>query len=166
MTQPSTDSPSEDTAKIVDLMRKDRTVMVGTVLTDGSIQSRPMSVQTVEDDGTLWFFAHDDGPLAEQLTSHPQVNVAFADSDHWVSLAGTARLEHSSAKIDELWDSTTDAFFPDGKETPGLTLIEVSPDSAEYWDQPGGGVGALYNFVKAKVTGGTYDGGTSGSTEL
>lgn len=159
-------SQSDDSAKIIELMRKDHTVMVSTVLESGSIQSRPMTVQKVEDDGTLWFFARDDGPFAEQLSAHPQVNVAFAGSGHWVSLAGNARLEHNRARIDELWDSATDAFFPDGKQTPGLTLIAVIPDSAEYWDQPGGGAGALLNFVKAKVTGGTYDGGTSGSTEL
>jgi general stress protein 26 len=31
---------------------------------------------------------------------------------------------------------TTAAWFPDGLDTPGLTLIKVEADTAEYWEGP------------------------------
>ena len=85
------------------------------------------------------------------------MNVAYSDSSSWVSLSGTASVVDDHAKLEELWNTFTDAWMEGGPENPNNILIRVSADSAEYWDSPGSKVTQVANLVKAKVTGRTFD---------
>ena len=52
-----------------------------------------------------------------------------------------------------------EAWFPDGPDTPGLVLLKIDAESAEYWDTPGGRIASAISFAKSKLTGERYDGG-------
>ncbi len=45
------------------------------------------------------------------------------------------------------------AWFPDGLETPGLALIRVEADTAEYWEGPTSTVAWVAGNLRAAVTG-------------
>ncbi|SBT44899.1 pyridoxamine 5'-phosphate oxidase family protein [Micromonospora auratinigra] len=141
--------------RVTELIRDARICLLTTTGVDGRLISRPMALQEAEFDGDLWFFAYEDSAKIRQIRVNPQVNVGFSDQRHhaWVSVAGTAQEEWDRARAERLWNPLLKAWFPDGLDTPGLTLVKVHASSAEYWDSPGGAVVNLLGFAKAAVTG-------------
>lgn len=160
-------SDTQEAEKVRDLMSDARFAMLTSVDRDaGRLVSRPMAVQEVEDDGTVWFFASDESPKADQLETDPTVNVAFTSGSSWVSLAGRGEIVHDKAKIRDLWNSGVEAWFPDGPDGDDVALLKISPDSAEYWDSPGGRITSVLAYAKSKVTGERPDVGENGVVEL
>jgi general stress protein 26 len=152
--------------KAVEIMRSERFCMLTSVGDEGRLHSHPMTPQEVTDDGDAWFFIDTTSEHAENLRREKRVNLAFADSSTWLSVAGHASLRDDRDKIDELWSSTVEAWFPDGKDSAGVGLLLVESDSAEFWDSPGGRVASVLAYAKAKVTGERPDVGDSESTDL
>lgn len=125
-----------DQPTFVDLVGGVRIAMMTTVAADGTIMSRPMAVQQVDDDATVWFFAFADSPKTVQLALRPQVNLIFIDGDTYVSASGTAHLLDDVAKKKSLWNPFAEAWFQNGPEDPAVALIRVDLTGGEYWDSP------------------------------
>jgi general stress protein 26 len=126
-------------------------------------------LQDVEFDGDLWFFAYSDSDLVAQVGANPQVNVAFSDTrqHNWISISGTAAAVDDRAKAKELWNPLLKAWFPDGLDTPTLTLVKVAAESAEYWAAAHSSkVVTLLGYAKAAVTGKTPDAGENETVRL
>ena len=157
---------SDEVEKVRELVKDERIAMLTTVAEDGSLVSRPMGVQAVDFDGDLWFFAAADSHKVAEIARDSAANAAFSGTSSWVSLSGRATLVHDPDKIRELWNAVADAWVPDGPDTPGVGLIRLHAESAEYWDSPGGRVATLFSLVKAKVTGRPYEGGENETVEL
>lgn len=145
----------EGNAKVAELVDQARICMLTTMTADGRHVSRPMALQDVEFDGDLWFFALDDSAKATEITAHSQVNVAFADPDHqaWTSVSGTATLVHDRATMESLWSAPLKVWFAEGLDTPGITLIKVHAETAEWWEASSSRVKRLIGAVTAAVTG-------------
>ena len=160
----STDT-SDGNAKVHDLIKNARIAMLTTVSTEGQLVSRPMAVQQVQFEGTVWFFAEADSPKISDIERDPRVNVAYS-SGNFVSLAGTASIVRDVAKKRELWDANAAAWFGDkDAEDPSVVLIRVDAETAEYWDTPSRPAVVL-KVVKAKLTGSRPDAGETGLVEL
>jgi general stress protein 26 len=145
---------NDNRAKVTELVKDARICMFTTMTSDGRHVSRPMALQDVEFDGDLWFFAYADSDKIRQLGTHPEVNVAFSTKQSWVSVSGAAEQVSDRAKAEELWNPVLKAWFPDGLDTPGLTLIKVHATSAEYWESAHSSrVVELLGYAKAAVTG-------------
>lgn len=146
---------SENTKKVAELVKDARICMLTTMTSEGKHVSRPMGLQSVEFDGDLWFFTKLDSHKTGQIYVNPEVNVSFSDQKHnsWTSISGSAEISKDISKMAELWNPFLKAWFPDELDTPGICLIKVHADSAEYWDSPGGSVVQLLGMVKAVVTG-------------
>ncbi|WP_369055298.1 pyridoxamine 5'-phosphate oxidase family protein [Kineococcus terrestris] len=152
--------------KVADIIADIKTCMLTTTTEDGRLVSRPMAVQQVRFDGDLWFAADDDSAKVAQVRHGSPVNAAFATRDAWLSLAGTAEVVHDRAKAEELWNPGLAAWFPDGPGTPGLALIRVHAQSAEYWDTPGGTVTTLLALATSKLRGRRPDVGENETVDL
>ncbi|WP_200209688.1 pyridoxamine 5'-phosphate oxidase family protein [Micromonospora coerulea] len=141
--------------RVTELIRDARICLLTTSAVDGRLVSRPMSLQAAEFDGDLWFFAYADSAKVRQIRVNPQVNIGFSDQRHhaWVSVAGTAQEGWDRARAEQVWNPLLKTWFPDGLDTPGITLIKVHASSAEYWDSPGSTVVNLLGVAKATVTG-------------
>lgn len=138
---------------VVEVMRGERFVMLTSVATDGKLHSHPMTPQQVTDDADVWFFVGLQGDQADDLRSNPEVNLAFAETGSWLSVAGRIAFVEDRAKVDELWNDGVEAWFDGGKDDPNLGLARFVSDSAQYWGQPGGKVASLARIVKARATG-------------
>lgn len=156
----------EALTKLGELLRQHHLAMLTTVDASGALVSRPMGVQDVEFDGDLWFFTTLDSHKVAEIQAGSSANASFAGSSSWVSVSGTAEVVQDQAKIDELWSSTAEAWFPDGPSTPQLCLVRLRAHSAEYWDSPGGRLATAVSLIKAKVTGQAYDGGENATVDL
>lgn len=129
----------EDVHKLGDLIKDIDFGMLTTMDEDGSLRSRPMSVNgKVEFDGDIWFFTYGNSHKVIEAENHPQVNVSFTDinKQNYVSLSGTAELVRDKAKIEELWLPELKAWFPEGVDTPDIALLKINGQKAEYWDGP------------------------------
>lgn len=129
--------PEHDVPTFVELVDGIRMCMFTTVDADGTIISRPMAVQGVDDDATIWFFSYADAPKLDQLAQRPQVNLVFADGDTWISASGTAAVVDDQAKKEELWNPFTKAWFQGAEgDDPAVALIRVDLTGGEFWDAP------------------------------
>lgn len=146
---------TEATRHVAELVDRAQIAMLTTMTTSGQHVSRPMALQEAEFDGDLWFFAYEDSPKVAELRAHPEVNVSFSNDkqSEWTSISGRAETVHDRARVDELWSAPMKAWFPDGKDTPGLTLIKVRADTAEYWESSSSKVVRLIGAARAAVTG-------------
>lgn len=139
-----------------DMIQGIRIAMMTTVDEQGSLVSRPMAVQEVNELGIIWFFTKRSSPKVDQIDhNHSQVNLAFANVDdaNYVSVSGTAKELDDRAKIDELWNAQAKAWFPEGKDDPELTLLRVRIDMAEYWNATDSKMVRLFQQATAAITG-------------
>jgi general stress protein 26 len=163
------DTEQAQREKVKELIKDARICMLTTMTGDGRHVSRPMALQDVEFDGDLWFFTYSDSDLIAQIGGNPQVNVAFSDSGQhaWISISGTATRTDDPAKAKELWNPMLKAWFPDGLETPNLTLVKVHGETAEYWEAAHSSrVVTMLGYAKAAVTGKTPDAGENETVRL
>ncbi|WP_434741047.1 pyridoxamine 5'-phosphate oxidase family protein [Micromonospora sp. SH-82] len=154
MSQEST-SAAEARRRVTEMIRAARICMLTTTSVDGHLVSRPMGLQEAEFDGDLWFFTSTDSAKVRQLRVNPEVNVTFADQQNksWVSLTGTATEGFDRERAEWLWSPLLSVWFPDGLDTPGLTLVKVHVSAAEYWDSPSSTVVNLLDFARSAVAG-------------
>jgi general stress protein 26 len=139
--------------KVLEIMRGQRFCMLTSIGADGRLHAHPMTPQEVTDGGDAWFFVDRTSEQAANVTAEKRVNLAFSDGSTWLSVAGHASLRDDRAKIDELWNDMVEAWFPEGKESPDVTLLLVEADTAEYWDTPGGRIASVLAFARTKLTG-------------
>lgn len=136
--------------------------MLTTIDEDGSLHSRPMSVNgEIEDDGNLWFFTYASSHKVSEVDQHEQVNVSFSapDKQNYVSMSGTAQLVRDREKMQELWQPQLKAWFPQELDEPDIALLHVKVKKAEYWDAPSSFVAHTIGLVKVIATGESANGG-------
>lgn len=146
-------------------MTSERTCMLVTSGDDGRLKAHPMTTQEADDHGDAWFIASSRSETVADIRARPQVNVSYAGSSSWLSIAGRATVVQDAAKKEELWNTFTEAWFPDGKDDPSIVVIKVSGDSAQHWDSPGR-VLTIASMLKARVTGHTPDSRESATVDL
>ena len=124
---------------------------------DGHLHSRPMTTQnkSLDDESSLWFFMSRKNDPVKEIAADSRIHLAYAHpgKDIYVSIAGTARVVHNPAKVDELWSKMAEAWFPGGPTDPALALVEVVPAHVHYWDVKENKLVQLFAMAKASVTG-------------
>ena len=155
----TTHDHDNDTAKLVELTKDSRFVMLTTTDAEGHLVSRPMSRQDSDLDGDLWFIATRDSRKVEHIRANPTVGVTITGQSSWVSISGRAEIVDDVEKLKEYWSTFAEAWIPEGPEDPNAILIRVDVHTAEYWDNPGGRVSSVISLAKSKLTGKPYDGG-------
>jgi general stress protein 26 len=156
----------DQTRKVAELLKGERFGFLTTITMDGRLTSRPMTLQQVEFDGDLWFFAERHSNPVRHIAASPEVNVGVGSGGSWVSLTGDAVVVEDVAKKRELWNSGVEAWFPQGPDDESVVLLKVKAESAEYWDTPGGRLATAFSFVKAKVTGERIEAGENEKVDL
>ena len=156
----------EELDRLGELIGKARIGLITTVNGDGHLVSRPMAVKEREFDGDLWFFTEDPSHKTDEVRGNPQVNVALEAHHGWVSLAGEAEIVKDPAKIDELWDTGSEAWFERGREDPKVALLKVTAHTAEVWSQDSSTPVVLFKYARAAVGGGQPHVGSATTIDL
>ncbi|MBA3563206.1 MAG: pyridoxamine 5'-phosphate oxidase family protein [Gammaproteobacteria bacterium] len=113
------------------------TAMLVTRAPDGALRSRPMAIAGKHSGAVLHFATRFDAPKVAELEDEPDVNVTMQAADKYLSLSGRARIIEDRNLLDELWSPAWKLWFPEGKDDPDLALIELEPETGEYWDRSG-----------------------------
>lgn len=111
----------------------------------GAIGSRPMSNnRNVEFTGDTRFFTYEDRLMVRDVSENANVGVTYLGSaglkgilgapGQFIHLEGCATIVRDQSKFAEHWDKSLDRWFPEGPETPGLVLLEVTATRIHYWD--------------------------------
>jgi general stress protein 26 len=162
-------SISQDVQELGKLIKDARVAMFTTRNGEGRLVSRPLYTKDVGFNGDLWFFSSLDSKKIHELAASSQVNVAYANAGDqvFVSVDGRAEVVRDPAKIDELWNETTDSlYFKQGRRDPNLVLIRVRAETAESWTSASTAIGRAFKFMKAKATGDVSDLGEHKHMEL
>ncbi len=149
-------SDKNDIAHFGRLIKDIKFVMLTTREVGGNtLVSRPMTLQKMEFDGDLWFFASWSSILLNQIENNPFVNLAFSNPKDFsfLSAQGIAEVTTDEEKAKELWNPMYKAWFPEGLEDPNLCLLKVKVDSVDYWESPESGIVRLVGFAKSIFTG-------------
>jgi len=157
---------NDDVRNVVDIINDIRVGMFTTLDEHGKLVSRPLVAQEVKEDGDLWFFTARGTSQVDHIALNPGVNVSFGSRSSWVSVSGEAEVIDDLGKARALWNPIVEAWFPDGPETPGLVLVRVDSDSAEYWDTPGGVVTNVLQWAKSHITGQRIQAGEGHTVDL
>ena len=151
-----TKSQDDKLQKLDELLRDVKIAMFTTLdKKNNKLYSRPMALQGGLDDKKLYFFTYSESDKIDDIEQDRQVNCAFShpDKEHYVSVTGQADTTFDRAKMEQKWDPTMKAWFPDGIDTKGICLIEVRVDDAQYWDSRSSTMLHLYGMAKAALTG-------------
>lgn len=160
---------TEAVKKIKELVDSAKTCFFCTVPSfSDSKGTRPMSVQDVDDDGTLWFVSANDSHQNLDIKDNPEVKLYFQGSPHsdFLYLEGTATISEDKALIEKLWDPQFKVWFTEGKDDPRISIIMVTPTVGYYWDTKNGAAIAAIKMLVGAVTGKTLDDSIEGDLTL
>ncbi len=147
---------TNDVKRFAELIKEIKFAMLTTVnANDGTLRSRPMTLQEKEFDGTLWFFAGRSTAPVLDIQEEPKINLAFAHpgKSAYVSATGQAEMVIDPVKAAELWNPIYKAWYPEGLQDPELCLLKITVESVDYWDTPSSPVVQMVGFAKAILTG-------------
>lgn len=151
-------SSQEHKQKIWSLIKGMNTGML-TTLHGSELRSRPMYLVQDEYDGKLWFFTDLDAEKVFEVEEDNDVCVSFADphDDVYVSLTGVGRVSRDRSLIEQFWNPFVADWFPDGKESPNVGLLEIKVQKGEHWSADSSKMVQFYKSAKAKTKDGTPD---------
>jgi general stress protein 26 len=155
--------------KIKELVKQAETCFFCTAITTGKrVQTRPMTVQTVDDEGYLWFLSASDSHLNSEIAADARVQLLFQGSSHsdFMTLNGRADIRRDKVKTKELWNPLLKTWFTEGEEDPRITVIRVAPDDGYYWDTKHNRAIAFAKMVVGAVIGKTLDDSIEGKLRV
>jgi general stress protein 26 len=148
----------ENEEQLYDVIKDLDICMMTTVEADGRLLTRPMANQEAEENGDIWFFTHHDGSVVKNLAANPQVSLGYSNaSGRHAAISGTGAEVRDRALIEEKWTDDLEAWFPEGKDDPNLTLVKVTPDRGEFWDGGSSTIVSAIGYLRTKVTGANAD---------
>ncbi len=106
----------------------------------GAHHSRPMVVQKTDETGSVWFLSALASVKTLELEQDSRVTLYFQGSSYadFLEINGHAVLSNDKNQVEDLWDPTMSAWFPNGKEDPNISVIQFIPESGYYWDNKHG----------------------------
>lgn len=155
--------------KIKALAEKSNTCFFCTSINkDRPFQTRPMSVQKIDDEGCIWFLSAADSELNAQILSDNTAQLLFQGSAHsdFLNLYGVAGISTDKAMISALWEPLAKTWFTEGKDDPRITVIMFAPREGYYWDTKHGNAVAFVKMALGAIMGKTMDDSIEGKIIL
>lgn len=132
------------------------------------LPTRPMALQGVDDNGTLYFFSAANSEKNEEIKQDAGVQLFFENTgkSEYLSIYGKATISKDRNKIKELWSVWAKAWFKDGPEDPKLSLIAVQPIESQYWGTKHNKMVQLFKIAASIVRGKVMDDGVEGKLKI
>lgn len=145
---------TEAIARVKELVEDIDLTMLTTQDAAGHLVARPMSTRQMDDSGAIWFFTLEETKKVDEAEAERDVGLSYIDpkGHRYVSIAGKATVIGDRAKMEELYTSSLDIWFEDGLQTPGITLLRVTPVECEFWEPKNGVLVTAAGMLKALVT--------------
>lgn len=143
-----------DLARLGELIDDIEIAMLTSHAADGSLVSRPLQTLELDAEGRLVFFTAADSRKLDELRARPDVNLACSHPAKYrfVSVRGTASVDHDRATIERLWSAPQKIFFPEGKDDPNLVVLRIAVRDAMYWESAGNFVARALDFARGMLS--------------
>lgn len=168
--QPSNDlAGSQAAEKLTSLAERCRTCLFTSDPTGFPADTTPMSVQSIDDDGTLWFISSTESARNQNIARDPRVALTFQNEGkyEYLTVYGEARIHTDRATIDAQWTELAEAWFDGGKDDPRVSIVSVKPAGGHFWETKAGKLIAFAKMSYAALTGADVDdGGRDGQLRL
>jgi general stress protein 26 len=140
----------EENIAVFARMIKDIPVAMLTTTGLGRLRSRPMVTQRTAFDGDLWFLTERSAGKTGEIRDRQTVHLTFVspEDNRYVWATGTATLVDDAARVRAIWHPGFLKWLPGGADDPGIALIKVRVEEAEYWDSASGRMVLLSGFVQ------------------
>lgn len=159
----------EAVAKLKELAGHSKTCFLcADIKTGKPFSARPMAIQEVDDQGTVWFLSASDSHQNQQISADPHVQLLFQGSDYsdFLSLYGTAIISRDKEKIKHLWSPLAKNWFTGGEDDPRITVVKVTPSEGYYWDTKHGSIVSFAKSIFGAAIGSTHDDSIQGSLKV
>jgi general stress protein 26 len=125
-----------------------------TTHSSAGLRARPVEARPDREAGLIWFVTDRRSGKEHEIDAEHDVGLTFIDqaANAWLSLTARAEVRRDHAKAAEIWKST-DSMWWEGPDDPNVCVLRVTPITAELWDGPASKAVAVFEFVKAKLTG-------------
>jgi general stress protein 26 len=139
--------------RVWDIIEKVGVGMLTTRFSRG-LRARPLEARPDREMGIIWFLADSRSNKDNEIGAEPDVGLVFIDPEDkaYLSITARAQVQRDNATAKRIW-KTTDKMWWDGPEDPNLRVLRIDPQFAELWDGPSNRAVAVYEFVKARITG-------------
>jgi general stress protein 26 len=144
---------NDDPAKaLADLLDPGDTLMVGTSDLSGDWSFRPLTVAAVSDDERIEILLDtNEAWIADLARGDVLVTMGDSRDNTWVWMRGVATIDYDDSEIDRLWNPAAAAYFDNGRESPGIAVLQIEPTAGRYWSTGSGRLGSLLSMVRAKL---------------
>lgn len=125
---------------------------------------RPMTIQRIDENGSMWFLSSKDSHKNLELENDPRVKLFFQGSPHsdFLYLEGHVRISSDKATIRELWEPIMKTWFTEGVDDPRISALQFIPEDGYYWDTKHGNVVAGIKMLIGAAVGKTLDDSVEG----
>jgi general stress protein 26 len=129
---------------------------------------RPMSIQKIDEQGTLWFLSAKDSHKNMEIHTDAEVKLYFQGSAHsdFLYVNGTATISDDKTEISELWEPVLKTWFTEGENDPRISVIKVTPVDGYYWDTKHGNAIAGIKVLFGAMVGKTLDDSIEGKIKV
>jgi general stress protein 26 len=134
----------------------------------GDSQSRPMALQGVDENGSLWFLSDVSSKKNTAIKADPYVELYFINNSkyEYLFIKGKATSSQDRALIEKYWTNFANAWF-DGPDDPNVSVIEVKAEDGYYYETKENKIIAMSKMLFAAVTRKPIeDGGVEGRLEV
>ncbi len=123
--------------------------------TDVDIGFRPMTAFVEPEASKIWFFTNREAEIAQTAEKGAKATfiVMAKDQEFQASLSGDLRTSSDILHRDKYWSSAVAAWFPKGKDDPGLTMLCLTCAAADVWVSEVGALKFGWEITKANLTG-------------
>lgn len=162
-------SEEQALVKIKELIKQTDTCFFCTQAESGPSNGvRPMSIQTVDEEGNLWILLANDSHTYKEVLLDSKVKLYFQGSKHsdFLYLTAKAVIVGDQKKIKELWTPFLKVWFTEGENDPRIALMKISPEDGYYWDNKHGNVVAGVKMLIGAAIGQTLDDSIEGKIKI
>jgi general stress protein 26 len=118
------------------------------------LRARPLEARPERGAGLIWFVTDSRSGKEHEIAAEHDVGLVFIDAaaNAYLSITARAEVRRDHARAAAIWKSTDNMWWH-GPDDPNVCVLRVRPLAAELWDGPASKAVAMFEFVKATVTG-------------
>ena len=100
------------------------------------LNSRPMSIHQVDDEGNIWFISSKESNKNFEIATDKRVQLFFTSmsDSHYLSVFGDVTIYKDKEEIDTIWNSIANAWFEESINDATVIIIKVTPTNVYHWD--------------------------------
>lgn len=140
--------------------------MVVTHAAGQTMRARPMAARADQAENAIYFLTDAEATKDDEIRSDENICLAFVDTgkQKYLSITGRGEILNDRDKIKRFWSVFDMAFWRDADD-PGIRLLKVAPEQAEYWERAGI-LATTVKMIAAQAIGGRPNLGANEKVDL